>query len=329
MGDSCIAVFCKNGYDRKPKVLSEHSPSAQLLRGNRSFSIGLLLPMLLAALVLAQGFAQGETSELNSAASSVQMPPDGEGIESLEAADGQEAIDEAEEMDQLIQTISDSGEADGCEIEEAAESFGTADTEEIVQPTMGPEDGSGSAAEVEQSPESIEDAEEIDQLIQTIEDDSSGSEGAALSSGTSDVTATGQSLNAPEDSSGSTAGADQGLETVKKAEGMAQLIQTIEDDSNRAKTAIARQTEIQEKTESISLLIQILADYKSSTDVTTTKSTETIGKTKSIDQTIQTLEGYGDKATSSNEVAGGQDIEIADEGNSMERMIQDLEESSI
>ncbi len=292
------------------------------------FILGLLPAMLLAALVLAQGFAQGETSELNSSASSVQMPPDGESVGSIEATGGHEAIDEAGEMDQLIQTISDSSETDSFETEEVAESVGTADTEEIVQPTMSPEDGSDSSAEVEQNSGTIEDAEEIDQLIQTIEDGSSGAKGAALSPGTSDITPIGQFANAPEDSSGITAGADQGLEAVKKAEGMAQLIQTIEDDS-RAKTDIAKQTEIQEKTESISLLVQILADYKSSTDVTPAKSTGTIGKTKSIDQIIRTLEGYGDKATSSNEVAGGQDIEIIEEGNSIDQMIQALEESSI
>ncbi len=38
MGDSYTAVFCENEYDRKPEVLSEHSPSKRLLRGNRFFS---------------------------------------------------------------------------------------------------------------------------------------------------------------------------------------------------------------------------------------------------------------------------------------------------
>ncbi len=38
MGDSYTAVFYENEYDRKPKVLSEYSPSTQLLRGDRFFS---------------------------------------------------------------------------------------------------------------------------------------------------------------------------------------------------------------------------------------------------------------------------------------------------
>ncbi len=283
----------------------------------------LLLAVLLTALISAQGLAQ---DEMNSSATSVQALPDDKSMEPIDATgtEGQEAIDEAGEMDQLIQTISEDGETEGATV-----SSETTDAQEIDQSTMTPEGGSDSAAEVEQSPETIEDAEEIDQLIQIIEDDSSEAEGTTLSSGTSDATAADQSANAPEDGSSSAPGADQGSETVKKAEGIAQLIQTIEDDSSRAKTAIAKQTETQEKTESISLLIQILADYKSSTDMTTAKSTETTGKTKSIDQIIQTLVDYGDKATSSNEVAGGQDIEVVDEGNSIDRMIRALEESDI
>jgi hypothetical protein len=332
------------------------------------FIPGLFLAILIAVLAFDQGLAQGQGAmselNLNSSASSVQASPDDESMASIEAAGGQEAVNEAEDMDQLIQTISDSEVT-----EEAAESSGTVNADEIGQPTQAPEDDSSSAAGVDQGSGTIEEAEEMDQLIQVlVEDEGSTNEGVeadqdAGTVGKEEVTNLSVGIFS-EDVSDIPMEAGQESESINQTQSMSQLIQTFVDSDiegnnssetvqdiksiNETKptatvqsmqkpakedgTAVAetvQQAEIVEKTESIGILIQTFVDNESSTDTMTDSSTEIIEKTESIGQLIETLESEGDEATGSDELAGGQDLEIIDKEGSMELLIQALEGSDV
>jgi hypothetical protein len=366
------------------------------------FILGLLLAMLLTMLVSAQGLAQGVANELNSSASSVQALPDegstasialieeadslgaieeadsqetieevdsqeaieeADSQEAIEKADGQSAIDEAEEMDQLIQTISDSSSGS----EEDAAVSGTADAQETDQSIPAPESDSVSAEGVDEGAGTIEDAEEVDQLIQVlVEDEGSTNEEAeadqyAEAAGKEEVT--NQSLGIfSEDASEVSAEAGQASDALNQTQSMGQLIQTLVDSkgNNSSETVqniksinetvpagqsagqstpipadngadgaeTALQTGITENTESMNQQIQILVDNEKLASTNTAQVIETIGKTEPIEQPIeqliQTLEDEGDTAKGSDVVVSAQDYEIIDEAVTMERLIQAL-----
>ncbi|MDM7912992.1 MAG: hypothetical protein QUS09_07835, partial [Methanotrichaceae archaeon] len=320
------------------------------------FSPGLFLALLLIALTLAQGLAQGDESGLNSSASSALAPLSDENMASTEAVDNSAAVDEAETMDQLIQTISDS--SDGTE--ETAAVSGTTEAQEADQSTTALEEDS-SAAEADGSG-TIEEAEEMDQLIQVLVEDEGSTNGAvdadqgAGASGKEE--ATNQSIGISIEDAGEVpakSGQDSGAlnqtqsmdklirtlvdsgsegnnssETVQDARSVNETgpagepIQTPAKDDGAIVAETSQQAEIQEKTESISKLMQTLAYNESNTSTMTDSSEEMIKKTESMDQLIQTLEVKRDEATSSDEVVSGQGLEIIDEEVSMEMMIQAL-----
>ncbi len=346
------------------------------------FILGLFLVMLLTVLALVQGV----TSELNSTASSTQATLGDESMASTEAADGQGAIDEAEEMDQLIQTISDSssgaeeaaavsGTADAPETdqsinapendndraEEVAAISGTADAPETDQSTNAPEDDSGSAAGVDEVSGTIEEAEEMDLLIQVlVEEEGSTNEGveADQDAGTAGKEeATNQSVGIfIEDAGEVPAKAGQDSGALNQTQSMDQLIQTLVDSGNEGNNSseivqdvksvnetgpagqsipvpadnaaagaeTAQQVGITEKTESMNLLIQTIVNNESLAGTKTAQSVETIEKTESVDQLIQTLADERDSAKGSDEVVSGQSLEIIDEEISMEGLIQAL-----
>lgn len=328
----------------------------------KRFILGPLLTMLLAVLISAQGLAQGEMSESNSSASSVQAPLDDKDMASIEAADGPEAITEAE-VDQLIQTITD--DSGGTEGTEAADGPETAEVEETGQSTQAPEDDSSSAAEVNQESGTIKEAEEIDQLIQVlVEDDGSTNEeveadqdaGAAGKEEATNQTIVISGESIGEDISKISTEAGQDLEAINQTQSMDQLIQTLVDTDGNNSSEItqdlksinetetgqpiqmpidgatgveaAQQIGIQEKTKSMGQLIQTIVNDKSRTDTITAQGSETIEKTESIVRLIQTLEDEGDTA-SGDEAISGQDLEIVDEEGSMELLIQALEGSYV
>jgi hypothetical protein len=357
------------------------------------FILGLLLAMLLTMLISAQGSAQGVMGELNTSASSIQALPDDGSIasialideadsqgaiakvdnqeaieeadnqEAIEEADGQGAIDEAEEMDQLIQTISD-----GSGSEENAAVSGAADAQETDQSTPAPEGDSVIAEGVDEGAGTIEDAEEMDQLIQVlVEDEGSTNEEAdadqySEAAGKEEVT--NQSLGIfSEDASEVSAEAGQAYNAPNQTQSMGQLIQTLVDskgnnssetvqniksinetvpaeqsagqstpilaDNGAAGAETALQIEITENTESMNQQIQILVNNEKLASTNTAQVVETIGKTEPIEQPIeqliQTLEDEGDTAKGgSDEVVSAQDYEIIDEAVTMERLIQAL-----
>jgi hypothetical protein len=346
------------------------------------FILGLLLAMLLTMLISAQGLAQGVASELNSSASSVQALPDegsttstalideadnlgtieeADSPDAIEKADDQGAIDEAGEMDQLIQTISDSSSGS----EEDAAVSGTADAQEIDQSTPAPESDSGSAEGVDEGAKTIEDAEKMDQLIQVlVEDEGSTNEEAEAgqyseTAGKEDVT--NQSLGIFSGDAGeASAEAGQDSEALNQTQSMGQLIQTLVDSkgNNSSETVqniksinetvpagesagqstpiladngadgaeTALQIGITENTESMNQQIQILVNNEklASTSTNTAQVVETIGETEPIEQLIQTLADEGDTVKESDVAVSVQDYEIIDEAVTMERLIQAL-----
>lgn len=263
-----------------------------------------------------------------------------EGGSSSTTGDGQasDTVKEAKEMDQMIQALTVDNGSTNAEADQSAGATdaGTTGAGSVVATDQSvsvgisaDEEGGNLSAGAGQDSGTINQTNSIDQMIQTlVENDENNASETSTAQGV-------ESINGTEPA----ATAEQPIQE--------QLIQQTQTTANGevtsvAETTAADQTEIQEKTESMGLLIQTLANNETSTDMATAKTakstetieTETADKTKSIDQAIQTLENYSDgavedEAMGSNEVASAQDIEIADEENSIDNMIQALEGSDI
>ncbi len=391
MGVRIAFTLCRNkdiGGELKAFSAAQENYPADLLGGYVMYKliIGLVLAILLMPTMLTSAQDSTNTSVSESSAQAIT---DGGGTVPAETTGNQEATYGAEEMDQMIQTIEgDSNSISGAEEAAVCSEIvdGTADTAENCQPVNAPKGDSSSTTEDGQASDTVKEAEEMDQMIQslTVDNGSTNAEAdqSAGATGADSVMATDQSVSvgtsSDEEGGNLSAGADQDSGTINQTNSIDQMIQTlVESDGNNAsetsitqgiesingtetavpaeqpiqqiqmtangevtsgaETTDANQTEIQEKTESMGLLIQTLANNETSTGVATAKSTETIettDKTKSIDQAIQTLENYSDGAgedetMGSNEVASAQDIEIAAEENSIDNMIQALEGSDI
>lgn len=271
-----------------------------------------------------------ETADASQTDQVANTPEDNSGSTAGAAGADQtsDTVKEAKEMDQMIQTI----EADGstnAEVDQsagAASASGEGTTDQSVSVGTSPDEEGGNvptgAVQDSGTTNQTKSADQVDQMIQTLVegDENSASENATVQG------------NGSTNETGS-------AELAEPAEQPAQTPANGEVTPEVEATAV-EQTEIQEKTKSLDILIQNLANNETSTGMATTESTgpaETIEKTKTIDQAIQTLADYGDEAdgggaVGSSEGAGGQDtegIEIADEGNSMDEMIQALEGSDI
>lgn len=234
----------------------------------------------------------------------------------LGADQASDTAKEAKEMDHMIQTI----EANGSTSSEGDQNAGASGAvcEGAIDLSVSTgissnECNSKVSADIVQDSGALNQTKSMDEMIQTLaESDENGtSETAKDNTSSNKAEPVEQSIQTPSNG-------DIALETNAEASG---------------------QTEIQEETESMGLLIQTLAENEGSTDMATdttattakspeTVSTETTGsieEIKSIYQVVQALENYSDDAAaSSNEGTSGENIEIVDEGSSMDKMIQAL-----
>jgi hypothetical protein len=233
------------------------------------FILGLFLVMLLTVLALVQGV----TSELNPTASSTQATLGDESMASTEAADGQGAIDEAEAMDQLIQTISDSSSG----AEGAAAVSGTADAPET----------------------------EIDQSINAPEDDNDRAEEVAAISGTADAPETeiDQSINAPEDDSGSAAGVDEVSGTIEEAEEMDQLIQVLVEEEGSTNEGVEADQDAGTagKEDATNQSVGIFIEDAGEVPAKAGQDSGALNQTQTMDQLIKTLVDSGSEGNNSSE----------------------------
>jgi hypothetical protein len=278
-----------------------------------------------------------------------------------ETTGGQEAVDEAEEMDQLILAIEDSSDGSseatqGSEITDVAEGAG--------QPTQASEDDSSAALEVDPGSEPIKEAEEIDQLIQVLVEDN-GSTNAKVNQ---DAAETGkedgenQSIGVPGvDAGKASPEAGQELSVSNQTGSMYQLIQLLVDTESNSSSEIVPdpksvnetemtgqlmqmpvddgslaaetdpQIEIQNKTKSMDQMIQTLVESNNNADTNESQNAETIEEKESVGQLLmQTLVDEDNSPEGDDEVeaTSEQDNKIIDEGNSMDQLILALEGSS-
>jgi len=277
-----------------------------------------------------------------------------------EPTSGQEAVNEAEEMDQLILAIEDSSSGSS----ETTQGSETTDVAEGAdQSTQESEDDSSVAPEGDKGDGTIKEAEEIDQLIQVLVQDDDGSENAkvdsdAIAAGKNE--ATNQSIGAPgEESSKVLSEVDKETKTFNQTESMDQLIQMLADTESNSRSEniqdlksvnqtepvkpqsmqmlvddvaivdTALQVPIQGMTEMMNQMIQTLVNNESSTGTKTSQNAEIIKETDSMNQLVQALEDEEDSAEGNDEAASGQNLEIIEKEDSMDRMILALESGGI
>jgi len=289
------------------------------------FLLGFCLVTFFAIFAFAQAYAQAETSESDSSVSSAQASPNDEVVIPVETADDNtndnQAVGDAEEMDQLIQTISDSNDAEeAAYASETADASETDDATKTDQSTESLTDDSDSATGANEDPGTIEEAEEMDQLIQVlVKDDSSTGEEAKVDQD-SETADEEPMLNLSAEISDelidmASAEADQEYETLNQTESMGQLIQLLVDsggnnsstdaqspksikvnDTETGQTvqmpadtagAVAEmpaeqaEVEIQEMTESMDVMIETLASSDSLSEALAAESPEIVEEPES------------------------------------------------
>jgi hypothetical protein len=319
----------------------------------------LIFSLLLALMLAALSPAQEDTSILDSSDLALL---DGEGSVSEETTGGQETVDEAKEMDQLIVAIEDSsGSSETIQNSETSETVQS--SEGTGQSTQGSEDGSGSGSGssgtstvvdvspvsepvVEVNPVSgpVEEAKDIDQMIQVL------NEGTNQSTGISGEESKTAVLEADEklDASNQTESVDRLIKRLADAgiNGSSDIVQDVKpinqtetevrqsmqvsgDGSPSPIVGITSPAPIQGITESMNKNIQSLVNSGNNIGTKAAQPSVLIDDGESVAQLVQAIEEkQAEIIVEDNDVTSGQSFEIIEEGDSLDRMIQSLENSN-